>query len=327
MEFGKYIVFAVASLAALTGCGNSASKQSQESAENKTLTPQIMFNADSAYLYVDTQCRFGERVPNTEAHRRCGNYLAAELRKRGALVTEQDAELKAFDGTTLKARNIVAEFYPEKPQRVLLVAHWDCRPWADNDPDEKNHKRPVMGANDGASGVGVLLEIARILAANEPKAGIDILLTDAEDWGESDGDNENSWGLGTQHWAANPHRQGYNYPAFGILLDMVGDKDARFYKEYFSMQAAASVVDKLWATAKSLGYGDYFPDARGGAMTDDHVFLIKAGIPCVDIIDQRISSETGFCPQWHTTDDTMSHIDRNTLKAVGQTVVTMLFGK
>ena len=307
-------------------CSSSAKKASQESAGN-TDSITIEFNADSAYCYVAKQCSFGERVPNTEAHQKCGDYLANELRKHGATVTEQKATLKTFDGTQIQARNIIGEFYTQKPRRILLVAHWDCRPWADNDSDPTNHKLPVMGANDGASGVGVLLEIARILSEHEPQTGIDILFTDAEDWGDSEGNDENSWGLGTQYWAQNPHRDGYQYPAFGILLDMVGDKNARFYKEYFSMQAGAGIVNKLWDTAKSLGYGDYFPNADGGAMTDDHVFLIKAGIPCIDIIDQRIGSETGFCPQWHTADDTMSHISKETLKAVGQTVATMLFGK
>ena len=299
----------------------------EENGAETSATPQVVFDADSAYSYVEKQCSFGERVPGTEAHRRCGDYLAAELRRHGAEVTEQRAILTAFDGTKIEARNIVGEYYPDKRQRVVLLAHWDCRPWADSDPDPWKRSQPVMGANDGASGVGVLLEIARVLSANEPGMGIDILFTDVEDWGDSVGNNEESWALGTQYWVENPHRKGYRYPSFGILLDMVGDRNAKFLKEYFSVRSAGSVVAKLWQTAASLGYDNFFINTQGGAMTDDHVFLIRAGIPCVDIIDQRMDSETGFCPQWHTTADTMDRIDRSTLEAVGQTVVTMLFGK
>lgn len=327
MNLRNNLIILAAALCTMSGCASSATKKAEtvQPQEKQAVVPSIQFNADSAYAYVAAQCAFGERVPNTEAHRKCGDYLAGELRRRGAKVTEQNADLKAFDGTVLKARNIIGEFYPEKPNRILLLAHWDCRPWADHDPNTDNRKKPVMGANDGASGVGVLLEIARLLQQHEPQAGIDILFTDAEDWGASDG-SEESWALGTQHWVSTPHRSGYTYPSFGILLDMVGDKNAVFAREYFSQAYAGSIVDKVWETAASLGYSDRFVNREGGAMTDDHVFVIKAGIPCIDIIDQRTDTPTGFCPQWHTTFDTMNLIDRSTLKAVGQTVTTLLLG-
>lgn len=328
MNLRNNLIILAAALFSMSGCASSATKKTEtaQPQETQAAVPSIQFNADSAYAYVAAQCAFGERVPNTEAHRKCGDYLANELRRHGAKVTEQNADLKAFDGTVLKARNIVGEFYPDKSNRILLLAHWDCRPWADQDPDPDNRRKPVMGANDGASGVGVLLEIARLLQQHEPQAGIDILFTDAEDWGAADG-NEESWALGTQHWVSTPHRNGYTYPSFGILLDMVGDKDAVFAREYFSQEYAGSIVDKVWETAASLGYSDRFVNQEGGAMTDDHVFVIKAGIPCIDIIDQRTNAPTGFCPQWHTTFDTMEHIDRGTLKAVGQTLTTLLLGK
>lgn len=326
----KHIALISLAVVGMTGCSSTASRQAagDEGAkrqETALVTPAVKFDGDSAYHYAAVQCAFGPRVPNTDAHVACGDWLAAELRRHGAQVTEQHADLKAFDGTMLKARNIIGEFYPEKTNRILLVAHWDCRPWADNDPDRKKQREPVPGANDGASGVAVLLEVARVLSANEPEAGIDILFIDAEDWGGSE--DEDSWALGTQYWTANPHRKGYRYPSFGILLDMVGDRDAVFMREYFSTTYAEGVVDRIWQTARSLGYGDKFSDYPGAAMTDDHVYLIRAGIPCVDIIDQRRDTPTGFCPQWHTTDDTMRHINAGTLEAVGQTVVTMLFGR
>ena len=312
--------------ASITGCAGSQGKQTANGSTTPDTAPTAVFNADSAYAYVQRQCDFGPRVPNSEAHRECGDWMAAELRSRGANVTEQRMKLKAFDGTMLDARNIIAEFYPEKERRVLLLAHWDCRPWADNDPNPDNHRKPVDGANDGASGTGVLLEMARLLQSHEPSIGVDILLVDAEDWGETEGD-ESSWALGTQYWLQYPHRKGYAMPEYGILLDMVGNADASFKKEYFSLRFASSIVEKIWKTAEQLGYSSKFPDTEGGAITDDHLFVNAAGIPCVDIIDQRTDSQTGFFPQWHTTDDKMTHIDRSTLKAVGQTVATLLFEK
>ena len=312
--------------ASITGCAGSQGKQTANGSTTPETAPTAVFNADSAYAYVQRQCDFGPRVPNSEAHRECGDWMAAELRSRGANVTEQRMKLKAFDGTMLDARNIIAEFYPEKERRVLLLAHWDCRPWADNDPNPDNHRKPVDGANDGASGTGVLLEMARLLQSHEPSIGVDILLVDAEDWGETEGD-ESSWALGTQYWLQYPHRKGYAMPEYGILLDMVGNADASFKKDFFSLRFASSIVEKIWKTAEQLGYSSKFPDTEGGAITDDHLFVNAAGIPCVDIIDQRTDSQSGFFPQWHTTDDKMTHIDRSTLKAVGQTVATLLFEK
>lgn len=283
---------------------------------------ETTFNADSAYTFVEKQCSFGPRVPNTAAHRECGDWLSAKLKSYGARVTEQRADIRAFDGTVLHMRNIVGEFQPEKSNRVLLVAHWDSRPWADNDPDETNHGKAVMAANDGASGVGVLLEIARLLSQSESSTGIDILFVDAEDWGDSASDDESSWALGAQYWSHTPHRDNYVRPQYGILLDMVGDENATFCKEYFSMRFAPQLVQQIWAAASRLGFSGYFVDTQGGAVTDDHLALNAGGIPCIDIIDQR---EGGFCPQWHTIDDTMGHISRETLNAVGRTLVKVLW--
>lgn len=320
MDVRKYMAAACAAVVAMAGCSGSSAGKKQEAA--KADGAEVVFDADSAYAFVERQCAFGERVPNTAAHEACGDWLAAKLRSYGADVTEQRAELRAFDGTTLRARNIVGSFYPGKERRVLLIAHWDCRPWADADPDPANRRKPVMGANDGASGVGVLLEMARLLRRHEPATGVDILFVDAEDWG--DGGDDSSWALGTQHWVDNPTHSSYSY---GILLDMVGDGEATFRKEYFSLRYAPSLVERIWAAARGLGYGNRFVDEPGGAVTDDHVFVNAAGIPCVDIIDQRPDSPTGFCPQWHTADDTMDHIDRSALKAVGQTLAGLLLEK
>lgn len=218
---------------------------------------------------------------------------------------------------SLGIKNIIGVINPDASQRLLLLAHWDTRPWADNDPDAANHRKPVMGANDGASGVGVLLQLAKQLKQDSTTLGIDIVLVDAEDMGVDD--NEESWGLGTQYWVQHPHAEGYK-PLFGILLDMVGASDATFTHEYYSTQYASGFVDLVWKNAA----GSHFINAQGGAVTDDHIFVNRAGIPCVDIIDLRSDSPTGFCPEWHTLNDTMGAIDPATLAEVGQTLLNII---
>ena len=315
----KYFFIALLGVAATMGC--SSANGAADRAETPQQEDKVVFDGDSAYAYVAKQCEFGPRVPNTAAHKACGEWLVSELSKRGK-VTTQDVTLDAFDGTKLEARNIICEINPDTSRRVLLLAHWDCRPWADNDPNPAKRKEPVMGANDGASGVGVLLEAARVLS-QKCKIGVDILLVDAEDWGDSEGDSQDSWALGTQYWVKNMHRPNYR-PMFGILLDMVGTKNAEFRQEYFSMLHAQQICDIVWREALQSGYSRYFTSVRGGGITDDHYFVNEAGIPCIDIIDQNSITGTGFFEQWHTTDDTMTHISAETLKAAGQTVVNVV---
>ncbi len=309
-------------LLALIGCasGNGKAASGDSVPETLTETARTPFSADSAYRYVARQVEFGPRVPNTEAHRQAGDWLAAELRRHGAEVIEQPLTLKAFDGTTLKARNILGRYNPEAPERILLLAHWDCRPWADEDEDEANRKKPVDGANDGASGVGVLLEIARQLGMQSPSKGVDILFTDAEDWG-SDGD-EDSWALGTQEFAANPPVKGYA-PKEAILLDMVGGRNATFAKEYFSEKAAPGLNAALWRIASELGYSSIFVNEPGTAVNDDHISLIESGIPTIDIIEFN-RANGGFNPRWHTASDNMDGISAETLGAVGNVVLTYI---
>lgn len=293
------------------------------------------FSGDSAWQFVKQQTAFGPRVPNTEAHKTCRDYLINTLKTYGATVTAQQATLTAFDGTKLQATNIIAAYYPEKTTRVLLCAHWDSRPWADYDPDPSNHKRPVMGANDGASGVGVLLEIARLLGqvseTEQPGVGIDIVLFDAEDYGTPtwyDGPHtEDSWGLGSQYWAKQASATGYT-AKYGILLDMVGDANPLFLWEHYSLQQAQSVVGKVWSTAADLGFNKVFQPRRGGAVTDDHLFVYRlAGIPCINIIDYDPTRMHGFVDYWHTLYDTLDKIDPQTLKAVGTTLLNVLYSE
>ena len=325
------LVFLFACLLA-TACGmKSSDKPAQVSttAENTTSQSIVSFDADSAYRFVERQVLFGPRVPNSPEHTACGDYLAEKLASFGAKVTEQHANLIAYDNTVLKARNIIGSYLPDAPERVLLCAHWDTRPFSDNDPDPNNHRTPVMGANDGASGVGVLLEVARQLQERAPYVGVDIIFFDAEDNGtpyfyEEEQQDENTWCLGSQYWAKNPHVTGYK-ARFGILLDMVGAPDATFYKEGYSMQMAGRVVEKVWAKALEMGKGRLFINGKGGFIIDDHLPVMRElGFPCIDIIDFNPHT-SGFGHYWHTINDTMENIDRATLKSVGEVVLSVVY--
>ncbi|MDR1679946.1 MAG: M28 family peptidase [Prevotellaceae bacterium] len=300
--------------------------QPEESADTATVTVPV-FNADSAYRYVKAQVDFGPRVPETPAHKACGDYLAEELNRFGATVVEQTAELQAFYGK-VNARNIIGSYDVENPNRILLLAHWDSRAWSDHDSNPENWRKPVDGANDGASGVGVLLEIARQLQTQQPAVGIDILFVDAEDQGEPRWESnlrnssQNYWCLGSQYWAANPHEAGYK-ARFGILLDMVGAPGATFPREAYSMQFAPHVVEKVWNEAQANGFGQHFVSKQSGYITDDHVPVNQVrGIPCIDIIQL---TENGFGNYWHTQNDTMENIAPATLRAVGQTLLNIIY--
>ena len=308
------------------------SDNNTQTAQSETYTKiSPDFDADSAFHFVDKQVSFGPRVPNTAQHVACGDYLVSELKRFGADVTEQKADLKAYNGTVLKSRNIIGSFNSDKKDRVLLFAHWDTRPFADQDPNENNYRTAILGANDGGSGVGVLLEIARAIQKQTPAIGVDIIFFDSEDYGTPSFDrslfsnSEDSWCLGSQYWAKNPHISGYK-ARFGVLLDMVGAPDAIFHKEYFSKKYAGGVVEKMWSTARSLGYGKYFVDKDGGAITDDHIPVNEVrGIPSIDIIQHDPNSDSGFGWYWHTTSDNMDNISKETLKAVGQTVLEVVY--
>lgn len=303
--------------------------------ETRPVKPKIQapqFNADSAYKYVENQVAFGPRVPNTEAHNLCSEYLKSTLERFNWSVQFQEFQANAFDGTVLNLRNIIASYNPKATKRILLAAHWDTRPFADQ--DEEDIKKPIDGANDGASGVGILLEMARVIAMHKDSAavGIDIIFFDGEDYGQPDfakvnGRAEDSWCLGSQYWSRNMHEP--NYSAFyGILLDMVGAANAKFGKEGTSMHYGPSIVQKIWNTANSLGYGSYFINQNTSPIIDDHAYVNEiAGFPMVDIIEFDPVGDNYFGHYWHTHDDNMEVIDRATLKVVGQTVLAVVFSE
>lgn len=325
-----YLAGLLAASLLVIGCGSEGGHDPVPEKVNTPLPPAPAFHADSAYAHVARQVAFGPRVPGSAGHRACGDWLVAELRRHGGQVYEQVGKVTAYNGQPVPLRNIIASWRPDAKERLLLLAHWDTRPYAD-----KDHQRqfdPIDGANDGASGVGVLLEIARHLNDLPSELGIDIFLTDVEDMGEPNGamgaDDANSiksWCLGSQYWVKNPHVPGYK-ARYGILLDMVGAKGSVFPREAWSMRYAPHVVNKVWRKAADLGHGDRFPlEVRGHVGIDDHVIVNQGlNIPTIDIIAYDETTQA-FPASWHTHADNLDDISKETLEAVGATVLHVVW--
>lgn len=312
-----------------SSCEQSTSKEKKTKKKEKKSVVVPPFNADSAYYFVQKQVDFGPRVPGTKAHIACAEWLSEKLDSYADTVIVQAFRARTYDDVARNGKNIIASFGPEKKKRILLMAHWDTRPFADHDPDPSNHRTHIDGANDGGSGVGVLLEMARQFHMEQPEVGVDLVLFDLEDWGpptDLDLYKEEYWCLGSQYWSKNPHVYGYD-ASFGILLDMVGAKNPVFPKEYFSMQYARYVVDLVWYTALNLGYGNTFLNQTGSGSTDDHIFVNRiANIPSIDIIHlDPSSSNSSFFEHWHTVSDNMESIDKQTLHMVGEVVMTVVY--
>jgi peptidase M28-like protein len=322
---------------AFTGCKDepgSPQNKPPKQPEKEIIFNTPEFNGQSAFTFVAAQVEFGPRVPGSEAHEKCKLWLQEQMSAftGDSNVIIQQGKARLFNNKIINLQNIIVQFNPHLKKRILLMAHWDTRMFADHDPDINKRKEPVLGANDGGSGVGVLLEIARILQNNPlSKIGVDIILFDAEDQGTPDNMGINkgqnsylTWCLGSQYWSRNKHRNDASYK-YGILLDMVGDKEAVFPKEGYSRQYASRIVKEVWQEAKKAGYGNYFVSKNGNEITDDHYFVnTLANIPSIDIIHYN-SSSGGFGKTWHTHDDNMENISEGTLKAVGQTVLRMLY--
>ena len=331
----KQILFTIAAALLLAACTEKPKVGPNSKPEPKKTVAVPNFNADSAYQFVAQQTQFGPRVPETDAHAQCAEWLTAKLGEFADTVIVQDFRAKLFNGKGIDGQNIVGVFNPEAKKRIVLCAHWDSRPYADHDPDEANIHTPIDGANDGASGVGVLLECARLFKAQAlpEKLGIDIILFDLEDYGphaeEAEkyyNDDVNYWALGSQYWAKHPHIYGYK-AYYGILLDMVGGSNPNFPKEYYSQGYAATVSNKVWRMAYDLGYRPYFNNELGSPISDDHIPMNEiAGIPTIDIIDlQPESSNECFPDVWHTLNDNLEHIDKNTLSMVGNVLLHVLY--
>ena len=318
----------------------SCVKQQQSSTTHSQLST---FSADSAYTYIAQQLAFGPRVPGTEAHEACGDWLVSELARHGAQVKSQYGTMTNYAGKPQDIRNIVAILEGNTPHAILLCAHWDCRPWSDEEERYEDRFEPVMGANDGASGVGVILEMVRQLSLRKLRGefvpSVQVVFFDCEDMGTpahfTGSQRDHTWCLGSQLWAREYKQSNVECQMstvkcqYGVLLDMVGDPSATFPREYFSMQYAGSYVERLWREASKLGYGRYFvQQATYYPITDDHYYVNTiAGIPCLDIIDYKMNTETGFAHWWHTQHDDIQNINKQTLQAVGETVLTTICSK
>ena len=303
---------------------NTKTEQKEESKNYKVPA----FDGDKAYQHVEKQVAFGPRVPNSQAHKECAAWMAEHFKSNGWEVIEQDFQATAFDGNELNGVNIIAQYNPEASKRILFSAHWDTRPFADSPISSEKVNEAIDGADDGGSGVAVLMELARVVNQNPIESkdlGIDIILFDAEDYGESGAGRPESWCLGSQHWARNLHRPNYR-PKYGILLDMVGSENPRFTKEGISRAAAPQVVNKVWDYANALGLNDKFVNVNTSEIIDDHYFVNTiARIPMIDIINRPAETQTGFGAYWHTHDDNLDIISKQTLKDVGQLMLLVTY--
>ena len=315
------------------------------------------FSSDSAYAYIERQMAFGPRVPNSNAHMQCAVWLIEQLKAFGAEVELQKGFMPDYKGDNQQIYNIIGHFTPVQRDssshasaRILLGAHYDTRPWCDEEEDYSERFYNVPGANDGASGVGVLLEVARQLGLKlsnsdsglsaegglssvSPKGGlstpVDIIFFDCEDMGTpriyTGAEREDTWCLGSQLWATNYAKNSAAVYSFGIILDMVGAPDAVFPLEMYSTQYASNYQHQIWRAAEQLGYGAMFSKQQSYPITDDHYYInYIAGIPCVDVIHYDIRNATGFPHWWHTRNDNMDNISKSTLQAVGEVVMSQL---
>jgi len=312
------------------GCGNSNQSQLSElSLESKGRSVPD-FNPDSAYQFVQQQVDFGTREPGSEGHAQTKNYLRKKLVSfagPGSVFSQQFTHI-GYEGDTLELANIIAAFNLEASDRIMLCAHWDTRPRAEEAATEAGKNQPILGADDGGSGVAVLLELARNFEQNPPPIGVDIVLFDGEDYGKKD--SLQHYFLGSRHWVENPPVPGYS-PRFAILLDMVGAEDAVFPKERYSMQYAGPLVNQLWNLAAELGFEAYFINEPGSAIQDDHVVINEqTDIPTMNIIHHKRvegSNSVQFPDHWHTQKDDMRNIDANTLDAVGSVLAELIYNR
>lgn len=292
-------ILAAACVAALqcTGCAKSAPPA---------------FDGSSAFAHLEQQCALGPRYPGSPGHVAVQRYIAGKLEEFGARVTRQPFEAVLSTGDTLRLVNIVGSYRPDARKRILLGAHYDTRPRADRDPDPANRAKPILGANDGASGVAVLLELARLLSLAEPSVGVDLVFFDGEDWGEEG--NTADYLLGSRRHAKG---LGVRRPAAMILLDMVGERDSRIPIEGYSAAASPALCARIFGIARSLRIPN-FVQAQGASIIDDHLPFIQAGIPAIDLIDFEY-------PYWHTLADTPDKCSSESLAAVGSVLVRYIW--
>ncbi|PYO46774.1 MAG: peptidase [Gemmatimonadetes bacterium] len=301
----------------LLGCKSDA-KEGSAAQRNAVAGTSTGFNGSAAYNYARAQFDFGPRVPGTPAAQKAGDWIIRQMRARADTVIVQSFTYTTADGKKLPLRNILARFRPNLPDRVLYITHWDSRPVSESATTEAEKKIPVPGANDGASGVGMFVALGDVLKRTKPVVGVDLLFTDGEDYGQF-GPPEVDVLIGSKYFAAHLPSPGYK-PIYGVLWDMIGDKDLRIPYEMNSFQQAPEVVSRVWQTAADLGYGDVFVQESGGLITDDHVPLLNAGIHVIDVIDLTY-------PPHHTPYDTMDKISAKSLATVGDVATALVTHK
>lgn len=308
-------------LIGLNACDGGKPSTAAEETEVKGMieNPSKKFNSDSAFDFISKQVAFGYRIPGTKEHKACAEWLFGKLNQFCDTAYFPKGSTTTHEGKSIPVYNLIGSFRPNATRRILLASHWDSRPIADNGPIE-NRRSPIDGANDGASGVAVLLEIARNIDSLPEDVGIDIVFFDAEDLGISE--VENSFCLGSQYWAKNAHVPRYT-AHFGILLDMVGGKKAKFYWEGNSKNWGSYILSHVWTIAQELGFGSRFITESTAPVIDDHAYVYEGTqIPMIDIIDYHHSS--GFPEEWHTVNDNLENIHKPTLNAVGITLENTL---
>ena len=303
-------LFAVAA-AVVLGCG-----------DRRPTTPQTAFRGAAAYAHARTQLEFGPRVPGTDAHRRAGDWIVAQMRGTADTVIVQSWTHVTATGDTLPLRNVLARFRPGAGERVLYLTHWDSRPTSDEATDARQRTLPVPGANDGAAGVGLLVALGEALKAAPPGIGVDLLFVDGEDYGDFAANQDVL--LGSTYFADHLPAPGYQ-PLYGVLWDMIGDRDLRIPQELNSARAAPEVVQRVWGVAEELGYGSVFVPETGEAVIDDHLPLIKKGLRVIDVIDLDYKSATGE-NYHHTPNDTLDKISGESLQIVGDVALRLITG-
>lgn len=314
-----YLILCICILGSIVGCKTDTPPPADKTPKVAVKIPAV--DGDNLYASVEKQLSFGHRIPGTPEHLACKDWIVNTMKSYGATVSEQVFKASFFNVVDADAFNIIASINPDHKNRVLLAAHWDSRMVAEKDADKSMQDKPIMGADDGGSGVAALIEIARVISENPIDMGVDFIFFDAEDNGVSGGNG--GWCLGSKYWSKTKHDPGYS-AKFGILLDMIGSKGAVFPKEAISQSYAKKYQDKIWQLAQRMGYSDYFVDTRVGAIEDDHKYVNEAGIPMLDIINYSPTTNN-FAHYHHTHKDDISVIDKRTLRVVTQVVTTALY--
>jgi Zn-dependent M28 family amino/carboxypeptidase len=282
--------------------------------QTETFTPKTAFDAARAIEYIRTQLEFGPRVPGTEGHERAGAWIIAQMRTRADTVVEQRWTHVNTDGDSLPMLNVLARIKPEATQRVLYVAHWDTRPISDRASNPADRATPVPGANDGASGVALLMAVADVLKPTPPTWGVDLLFVDGEDYGDFTAGRDVL--IGSKYFAQHLPATDYR-PLFGVVWDMIGDANLGIYQEDHSARRAPEIVSRVWQTAADLGYSSYFVPRVGGPVTDDHIPLLDAGLRVIDVIDIEFEAH-------HTPYDTIDKVSQRSMQVVGDVAVRLL---